>query len=229
MARVSVIIPTYNRAAYLPEALASVRAQTFKDYEIVVVDDGSTDSTADLLAGDADVRYIACEHAGVAAARNRGVAEAQGEFIAFIDSDDLWLPEKLERQVSYLDAHPDAQLVFCEYKNYFDNPNLADEPAAAALLQVHIQEYLASALIRASVFDAAGCFQEGLAIGEDTEWTQRLQVLKVDLTHKLPEVLYRRRIHGANCMLTYGLGERPSRAEVLAASIRNARRRGTSG
>jgi glycosyltransferase involved in cell wall biosynthesis len=110
---VSVIIPTYNRAALVTEAVASVKAQTFQDLEILVVDDGSTDDTAAALAPWEDVRLLRQpRRRGVAAARNLGAAAARGEWLAFLDSDDLWLPEKLARQMAYLGERPG--LLLCQ-------------------------------------------------------------------------------------------------------------------
>jgi len=110
---VSVIIPTYNRAGQVAEAVASVAAQTFRDFEILVVDDGSTDDTFEVLAALEGVRVLRhLRRRGVAAARNLGAAEARGEWLAFLDSDDLWLPEKLARQMAYLEARPG--LLWCQ-------------------------------------------------------------------------------------------------------------------
>jgi glycosyltransferase involved in cell wall biosynthesis len=110
---VSVIIPTYNRAALVAEAVASVKAQTFRDLEILVADDGSTDNTAEVLATWEDVRVLRQpQRQGVAAARNRGVAAARGEWLAFLDSDDLWLPDKLARQIAYLEDR--TGLLLCQ-------------------------------------------------------------------------------------------------------------------
>jgi glycosyltransferase involved in cell wall biosynthesis len=110
---VSVIIPTYNRAGLVREALASVKTQTFRDCEIVVVDDGGADGTYEALAADRELRVL--RHAlcrGVAAARNTGAAAARGEWLAFLDSDDLWLPDKLARQISWLEGRP--ELLICQ-------------------------------------------------------------------------------------------------------------------
>jgi len=110
---VSVIIPTYNRAALLAEALASASAQTFRDFEILVVDDGSTDETPATLAQLEDLKVLRHPaRRGVAAARNSGIAAARGEWLAFLDSDDLWLPEKLARQMAYLEKRPG--LLMCQ-------------------------------------------------------------------------------------------------------------------
>jgi glycosyltransferase involved in cell wall biosynthesis len=101
---VSVIIPTHNRRAMLVEAVDSVRAQSYRDWELIVVDDGSTDGTAGAPAAryGARVRVITQQRSGVAAARNAGVRAAQGNYIAFLDSDDFWLPQKLERQIEFM-------------------------------------------------------------------------------------------------------------------------------
>lgn len=104
--KVSVLIPTYNRKVYLREALESVFAQTYKDYEVVVVDDGSTDGTEEMLnEGGYNVRYYWVDHIGQYAVRNRLIQLARGEYITFIDSDDLLFPDTLERLMNVIDAH----------------------------------------------------------------------------------------------------------------------------
>ena len=103
MPRVSVNIPAYNAEAFLARALRSVEAQTFGDFEIVLVDDGSTDGTAEIAHSFASVRYVRQAHSGEAEARRRGLAESHGELVAFLDADDEWLPEKLERQVTFME------------------------------------------------------------------------------------------------------------------------------
>ncbi|MDP1761832.1 MAG: glycosyltransferase, partial [Deltaproteobacteria bacterium] len=110
---VSVIIPTYNRAALVQQAVASVKAQTYRDFEIVVVDDGGTDGTFEVLSAWREIRVL--RHAGrrgVSAARNTGIAAARGEWLAFLDSDDLWLPDKLARQIFLLEGQP--ELLICQ-------------------------------------------------------------------------------------------------------------------
>lgn len=113
---VSVIIPAYNSAEVLGEAVDSVRRQSYRDFEVILVDDGSTDETPaviqDIAAGWDKVRALRIEHTGLAAARNRGVAEMTGQWIALLDADDLWLPEKLQRCMGYLAEHPDTSIVY---------------------------------------------------------------------------------------------------------------------
>src|SRR5689334_13044424 len=113
---VSVVIPTYNRAHTVVDAVVSVLSQTYEDLELVVVDDGSTDDTAERIAAVRDPRlsYVRAGHAGVSAARNLGVKHTHGELVAFLDSDDLWRREKLAHEVAFLRARPDVDLVFSD-------------------------------------------------------------------------------------------------------------------
>jgi glycosyltransferase involved in cell wall biosynthesis len=113
MPKVSVVIPAYNTASYLPEAIESVLQQTYQDFEILIVDDGSTDNTAEIALSYAPrVKLIKKENGGPAAARNTGMQHATGEFIAFLDSDDSWVPDKLAEQVALLDTNPAIGLVY---------------------------------------------------------------------------------------------------------------------
>lgn len=112
MPLVSAAIITHNRAEYLPDAITSVLGQTFRDFELVVVDDGSTDATPDVVAPYLDrIRYVRQENRGKAAARNAAVQLAEGELIAFCDSDDAWLPDRLERQLAVLERRPEVGMV----------------------------------------------------------------------------------------------------------------------
>lgn len=117
---VSVIIPTYNRATLLPRAIASVLSQDLTDLELIVIDDGSSDGTQEVLAGIKDPR-LSCirfnENRGIGAARHEAVRRARGDFIAFIDSDDIWLPGKLRFQVDVLQRHPSIDVLFGDYRN----------------------------------------------------------------------------------------------------------------
>jgi glycosyltransferase involved in cell wall biosynthesis len=115
MPRVSVIIPTYNDATYLPVAIESVLAQSCQDFELIVIDDGSTDNTRTVLQSYlARIRYIYQENQGESVARNQGIRLAQGEYVAFLDSDDVWLPAKLARQVEIMAAHPQGVLLYTD-------------------------------------------------------------------------------------------------------------------
>jgi glycosyltransferase involved in cell wall biosynthesis len=112
--QVTVIIPTFNRARYLTEAIQSVLGQTFPDYELIVVDDGSTDGTAAVLEGfgDSRLRVLRQENHGISAAMNAGLRAAQGEYIARLDSDDVWFPNLLAYETRVLDSRPDIGVVY---------------------------------------------------------------------------------------------------------------------
>lgn len=173
MPLVSVIIPTYNRADYIGEAIRSVQAQTHRDVEIVVADDGSTDNTADIVGQfGAAVIYIPLPHRGQpAAARNAGLGVARGQFIAFLDSDDLFLPDKLALQLSAFHAHPDAGLVYSNGHFFRDDSRQATGyaldglpvPSGDVLPELLQGNFIASpavALIRRSCLDAVKGFDE---------------------------------------------------------------------
>ena len=114
---ISVIIPTYNRGRCIQRSIDSVLSQTYKDIELIIVDDGSTDQTEEVVKKyeDPRIRYIKAGHGGAGAARNRGVFEAKGEYIAFQDSDDYWQPQKLERQLERM-KNVDADILFCAFE-----------------------------------------------------------------------------------------------------------------
>jgi GT2 family glycosyltransferase len=142
---VSVITPTYNRAALLPRAIASVLSQDFTDLELIVVDDGSTDGTQEVLASITDSR-VSCirfdQNRGIGAARHEAVTRARGDFIAFIDSDDVWLPGKLRFQVEVLQRHPSIDVLFGDYRNINHVEHLDKqgfEQAAKGLARVQVR------------------------------------------------------------------------------------------
>jgi glycosyltransferase involved in cell wall biosynthesis len=172
---ISIVTPAYNAAPYLGETARSVFAQTFSDWEWLIVDDGSTDATREIAAGlgDRRVRVIAAEHSGLpAAARNRGIAEARGKLVAFLDADDRWLPEKLALQAACFAAHADAGLVFCRYRYFFEewqrvsrttDPDLRGVPNPAMLYERLIFANLvplSTAVVRRALLEHYGAFDE---------------------------------------------------------------------
>ncbi|HEX8844379.1 MAG TPA: glycosyltransferase [Pyrinomonadaceae bacterium] len=180
--RISVVIPTYNYGHYLPAAVESVRAQGWPDLEIIVVDDGSTDDTPRVmkeLAGD-DLRYIRQENAGPAAARNRGIRESSGEWIAFLDADDLWMPEKLAVQMDELQKHPDASFSYTDTRVRFPDGTERDvkcEPAGNNLLLKLLtgnQFSTPTVVVRRQCFLKVGQFEAELRTGEDWDMWLRL-------------------------------------------------------
>lgn len=192
--QVSVVIPVFNSAASIEQALESVLSQTVLPAEIVVVDDGSTDSTREVVERfGAPVRCIAQANRGVAAARNRGVRESGGEWIAFLDADDTWEPVKLERQLSLLARHPQVTWLSCGYIQHdlrrnerrvrvwpTDAEDLVFEDALPALAT----EYLVhtdTLLVSRELFDRVGGYDEKLEMGEDVDLWVRLAVASPSL------------------------------------------------
>lgn len=208
---VSVIIPTYNSAAYLGEALTSVLQQSYQPCEIIVIDDGSTDATPAvvdefqqrLAQGTAypatvPLRYGHQANAGPATARNHGVKLAQGNLLAFLDADDWWHPQKLEQQIARLMAEPALGYVFSHMA-------VRLETASAwpvSLNQAHYQNdppcILPSALlVRRDVFLQVGYFDEHYRYSDDTDWFLRAKDAAVPYAI-VPEPLVYKRIHGHN-------------------------------
>jgi glycosyltransferase involved in cell wall biosynthesis len=173
--RVSVIIPTFDRGWCLREAVDSVLAQEFTDFELIVVDDGSTDGTAELLeAYRPKVRLLRQANRGVSAARNRGIAAAAGGLIAFLDSDDLWLPQKLATQVDFFRVHPDALIAQTEESWVRNgrrvNPGKRHRKRSGMIFEPSLDLCLVSpsaVMVRRELFDRVGLFDEGLPACED--------------------------------------------------------------
>ena len=186
---VSVVIPTYNRKTVLLESIASVQQQTFGDLEILVCDDGSTDGSREavlaLAAADQRVRWLAGEHCGYpGTVRNRGIRAARGDWIAFQDSDDLWVPAKLEKQFSVLRNAPDAQFIYSHAAAVLPDGRAVRMTPFRIRRQGRVFETLLmysvvhaqTVLVRRSLLDRVGYFNEDmhLRIGEDYELFLRL-------------------------------------------------------
>jgi hypothetical protein len=179
---VSVILPTYNRGWILTEAIDSVLAQDYQDYELIVVDDGSTDNTREILdAYGQDIIVLRQANNGVSAARNRGIAEAGGQLVAFLDSDDLWLPRKLSRQVDFFKFNPDAVINQTEeiwIRNGLRvNPKARHRKPSGMIFERSLGLCLVSpsaVMIQKTLFDAVGVFDENLPACEDYDLWLRI-------------------------------------------------------
>lgn len=193
---VSVIIPTYNRCDFLREAIDSVLKQTFADFEVLVVDDGSTDATRDVVMGfgDSRIRYLFQSNSGVASARNWGVASSHAELIAFLDSDDFWLSNKLEVQVKYFEDHPGISV--CQTEEIWVRDGVRVNPAekhrkrSGWVFDDCIPLCIVSpsaVMIRRDAFNALGGFDESLRVCEDYDLWLRT-ALRYEI-HTLPDPL----------------------------------------
>ncbi len=190
--QVSVIIPTYNRGWIINEAIDSVLAQDYTEFELIVVDDGSTDHTSDVLDSYRNaIKVLSQQNKGVSAARNRGIAEASGKFIAFLDSDDLWLPQKLSRQVEFFNTTPDA--LICQTEEVWirnglrANPKKRHKKPSGMIFEPSLALCLVSpsaVMIRRSLLGMVGNFDETLPACEDYDlWLRiscRFPVYRID-------------------------------------------------
>ncbi len=202
---ISVMMPTYNNAKYIKQALESIYAQNYSNIEIIVVDDGSTDNTKEILQQYKDIKYFYIEHKGISVARNTALENAKGEYIAFLDSDDYWLPNKLNTQMQYFKDHPDCEIVFTKYENFFEDEKLKTNKRAMheKMMEKFLKQYLPSSIIKKELFEKYGNFDENFSGVEDTEFLYRLLKKGVSISHIIPEVFYIRRIHGQNVTLNY--------------------------
>ena len=212
---ISVIIPTYNCAHYLGDAIESAFSQDYPRLEIIVVDDGSTDDTATLLATFGErLRKTHQSNGGIGSARNTGLTLASGEFIAYLDADDLYVPGKLTRQMACFDADPELDADF------------------AATLAVDTSRPLAApmastTLIKRQALERVGPWSTELTVGTDLDWYARVQEKLVKCL-MLDEVLLHRRVHRTNTNLVHA-ADKNERLHVIKAMLdrRRAQQRDT--
>jgi glycosyltransferase involved in cell wall biosynthesis len=181
---VSVVVITYNAAEYVAHAIESVLQQTWKNLELIVVDDGSTDETPQVVGrfGDHRLKYVRQDNQGPNAARNRGICESRGEFVAFLDADDWWLPDKICRQVSVAAANPNAGLVYSlaisvdvsGKENARTESIVTGRVVDQLLLGQCIAGSASSAMVRRKTIDSVGMFDASLQYAEDWEYWIRI-------------------------------------------------------
>lgn len=223
--KVSVIIPAFNTARYIRDTLESVLAQTFRDYEVIVVNDGSPDTPElekVILEYESQIRYLKQENRGLAGARNTGIRNARGEFLAFPDSDDIWLPDFLAEQLKFFAENPSLDMA-CADCVYFGSPEwdgrswqsldpIEDPVTFEKLLPTHGGAFASFVVLRRETVLKVGLFEEALRMLEDYHyWLQFLyRGGKMAYLHK---VLGKRRIHGES--LTYNLDIVPDAIKAL--------------
>lgn len=205
--KVSVIIPVYNAEKFIKETIESVLGQTCQDFEIVIVDDGSTDKSAETIKSLDDKRiiYTYQKNHGVSAARNKGILESDGEYIALLDHDDLWLPEKLERQVPILESNSNVGLVYSDcyiidLNGHILKRNFKDHRPhqGKVLADLFLDNFIPclTALIRKNILGSIGLFNPELSIAEEYDLFLRIaEVCEVDFVD-LPLAKYR--LHETN-------------------------------
>ncbi len=204
---VSVVVTAYNDAKYLHESLVSVLAQSIQDFELILVDDGSDDDLSEALAecqalGKRFI-YLRQETAGDAAARNRGIAAARGQWIAFLDHQDCWLPDKLSRQLAAVTSNDAVGMVFCQYRKFGDRDGGRSHPAQSPsgwllpeFLRRNVIGSLSTVLVRRSVVSGQDWFRQDLANSSEMELYYRIAE-KAQIKF-VPRILVEKRVHGSS-------------------------------
>lgn len=203
---VSIIVPAYNAALYIQQTLESIFSQTYRSYEIIVVDDGSTDDTPRIVQQFGDsIRYIRQPNRGLSAARNTGIRNAYAEIIALLDSDDIWEPQFLQRMIPYLKLHPEAAGVYCGFQYINSKGDVVGKPSLNVVPPESFHSTLiedgnwlapCSVIFHKSLAEAAGLFDESLRAVEDWDMWIRLSENKPFVG--LQEALVKYRRHGNN-------------------------------
>ena len=221
--KVSVIIPVYNGEKFIKDSINSVLNQEYDNWECIVVDDGSTDGTASIIKEHEQIIYLHQGNAGVAAARNLGIKKASGEYLAFLDADDVWSANKLLIQINYMEANPDVGYSFTKHSLFLDE-GLKDFPS---WVRTHRQEkemtaYIPSALVaRRFVFEAIGNFDVNYQVGEDSDWFMRAK----DAGFKLGVVeknLLQKRVH-SQCLSGNTQLSKANLLKIIRASLQRTK------
>jgi glycosyltransferase involved in cell wall biosynthesis len=215
---VSVIVPAYNAEAFIAEALDSAFEQDFRPLEVIVVDDGSTDRTAE-IAGRYEVQLLRQPNRGPAAARNAGLARARGEYIAVLDADDVWPQDRVSCLVEALRAG--AGIAF-GLSQIFLTPGQPKPDHFPERLTEPVQNHMAAMMTRRAVFDLVGGFDEDLRLSEDVDWFMRARDAGVKVV-SVDHLVLRYRIHAQNSSRDRA-GTQATMLHVLRSSV--ARRRG---
>jgi glycosyltransferase involved in cell wall biosynthesis len=225
-ATISAVITTFNSERYIAAAIESVLGQTLPPDEIIVVEDGSTDGTRAVLNGYGDrLTVIAQSNRGIGSANNRGVAASGGAFFCFLDADDLWLRDKLEKQMAWMTAHPQTEAVF-GYVQQFVSEDLDEKDKQRLVCPPEPQPGISkqTLLIRQPAFERIGPFHESLRHGEFVDWYSRAldQGLR---SHMLPDVVTLRRLHATNAGILERDNQRLANTTVLKRALDRRRRR----
>ena len=197
-ALVSVVLIVRNGSRFLEQALDSVRTQSYRPLEIIVVDGGSTDGTRALARAQAGVRVIDQRAPGIAEAYNTGIDAAHGELLGFLSYDDVWVPEKLALQVDFLRAHPEVRYTVGLLRYFLEPGCRLPRGMRPELLQrTHVGRVMETLVARRTLFDEVGGFDPALRIANDVDWFARVKDLGVPGA-VLPQLLLHKRIHDAN-------------------------------
>ena len=227
-ALISCIVPVYNGERYLSEALDSIFAQSYRPLEVIVVDDGSTDNTPQVMAGFKNsIRYLEQSNGGPSATRNLGVSAARGDFVAFLDPDDIWHPEKLARQVARFEARPELDLCVAHVQLFWA-PELREEGVRLrnqARVNTVPGYTTGTLLTRRKFFDVVGYFDASFWFGDATDWFLRAAHGRA-VMELLPDVLLYHRMHTTNLTRRRISSSRDEFLRIVKRSLDNRRQAG---
>lgn len=227
--RISVIIPVRNTERYLRQAIESALAQTLRPFEVLVVDDGSTDASLDVARSFGDgVRVLEGTQGGIGATRNSGVERASGDFLAFLDADDYWVPEKLLWQIELFTRDPALDLVFGQVRQFY-SPDIPVPDAERTRLEQSVfdGQHVGTMLARSESFHRVGPFNPQLRVGEFLDWYARATEAGVRAA-AVPGVVMFRRIHDQNTVTRYRASQ-TDYAKILKAALDRRRKREATG
>ncbi|MCF3646977.1 glycosyltransferase family 2 protein [Planktothrix agardhii] len=201
MVLISVVIPVYNGAKTIQQTINSVLNQTFKDWELIIIDDGSQDSTVKIIREieDSRIRIFSYDNGGLSLSRNRGIHHAQGEYITFLDADDLWTSDKLEAQFQALEEHPEAAVAY-SWTDYIDQSSQFLHSGRHITINGNVYQHLlvnnflengSNPLIRKQALNQVGGFDSSINSVADWDMWVRLAALYQFVAVPLPQILYR--------------------------------------
>ena len=208
----------------MAHAVESVFKQDYQSFEVILVDDGSTDRTAQIIGKYDKVQYIYQPNQGVASARNTGIAASRGEILAFLDSDDYWPPNRLTVTVRYFQQHPEISYVLGKQMMFVES-GCAVPPWVKAEWLTELQDAsnMGVLVVRRVTFDCVGLFNKDYKGGEDTEWLVRASEVGVPMA-RLPEVVLHRRIHGGNLSVNMIQMRKDNLMRISRESIRRKKK-----
>lgn len=222
----TVIVPVYNGEPFLAEALQSIMEQNYQPLEVLVVDDGSTDRSAEVAATFPDVRVLRKEHSGIAATLNLGVSHGSGELFAFLDADDRWLPGKLASQIQELHRRPELDMVFGAVRQFFRRGDAESGSDVFSAPQPGINK--TAMLVRRTSFLQVGGFAEEVDKHDFLDWYARAMAINLRAA-MLPAVLAERRIHDRNMGRTDPAAQQRRYLTTLRAALNQRRQQSAPG
>ncbi len=216
-------MPAYNSERFIGEALSSLYREDYSPLEIIVVDDGSTDGTENIVKGFKEVLYFYQDHSGVSAARNTAIALSKGEFIAFLDSDDIWIPGWMDEAVSYFRTDPGIDYLMGRHESFFEEDFVIPAEIKQVWTDDDIKPHATGVIIaRRTCFERIGNFSLSLRISEDVEWLVRASDHGLALK-RVSFIMMKKRMHGWNLSITDRSDHKEIRMRIAYDSIRRRR------